>query len=253
MQEHNFIPSVGVKSSDFWQEAEDLAKKHEGDQILMYMGLMLEKARQAKKPVHREDFQKHGKTIELFDGVDTWFDRITSYGKAQKVNVEHYLISSGNAEIIMGTPIHKFFKRIYASKYAFNENDVADWPALAINYTTKTQYLFRINKGYLDLTDDKNINKYVAKSKRPVPFENIIYLGDGPTDVPCFRLVKDQGGLSIAVYRPRHSKAKAEQCKKDGRVDVVVPADYQEGNKLDTVIKARIDLVSATKKFTSEL
>lgn len=213
MQEHHFIPRVGMNTKAFWREVRETAEKHQADQILVYMNLMRKKAAEAGVPFRRADFKAHGAELTLFPGVLDWFDRITEFGRDHEVKVEHYLITSGNEEIVAGTPIAGKFKKIFASKYMFDENDVATWPALAINYTTKTQYLFRINKGALDVTDDKAVNAFVPKQDRPVPFENMVFIGDGATDVPCFRLVKEQGGLSVAVYKPntKGARAKAQQ------------------------------------------
>ena len=254
MQDNHFLPAVEKKPDDFWKEVKDLSDKHEGDNILMYMRHMLKKASQAEVSVRRSDFSQHGESIDLFEGVEEWFNRIRDYGKDRWINVEHYLVSSGNAEIIRGTRIAEFFSQIYASKYAFDENDVAVWPALAINYTTKTQYLFRINKGCHDLTDNESVNKFVPKSERPVPFENMIYIGDGLTDVPCFRLVRDQGGLSIAVYKPNTKGAqdKARIYLEDGRVQKVCQANYQEGSDLDKTIKSFIRVVEARTELHRE-
>ena len=250
MQERQFIPDIGMQTHDFWEEVNQLAESQQADPILMYMYLMLDKAKAAKLSVRSEDFKERGATVEFFEGVEGWFDRINEYGKSKHVNIEHYTVSSGNAEIIEGTRIASRFKRIYASKFIFDENDVACWPALAINYTTKTQFLFRINKGAHDLSDDKEINEFVEMQDRPIPFENMIYIGDGETDVPCFRLVKDLGGLSIAVFRPNTKGAReaASKFRQQGRVHCVVPAVYRDGGKLDGVVKANIDLVAARLK-----
>ena len=245
MQEHQFIPDVGMKRWDFWSEVKDFARKHDADETLVYMHLMLEKAR-GKLSIRREDFQNKGKDIKLFNGVAEWFSRLNSYSKSRGLGIEHYIISSGNAEIIEGNAIASEFKRIYASRFIFDPSGVAIWPAQAVNYTTKTQYLFRINKGAHVLTDNAKINDFVLPDERPVPFENIIYFGDGSTDIPCFRLVKDLGGLSIAVHKghDRNARTNAEKLRTDGRVHIIAPADYAEGRKLDRVVKARIDFVA---------
>ena len=246
LQENSFIPDVGMKPSDFWDEVDQRAKAEQADRILMYMFLMLDKAKSGKIPVHPEDFKKRGAEVMFFAGVEDWFDRITAYGKSQRVNVEHYIVSSGNAEIIQGTTISSKFKYIYASKFMFDENGVACWPALAVNFTTKTQFLFRINKGSHDISDERAINKFVEMKDRPVPFPNIVYVGDGETDVPCFRLVKDLGGLSIVVFRPRNKSArdKANNLIRDGRAHCLAPADYRDDKELDRIVKAQIDLVA---------
>ena len=247
MQERQFLPEIGIMPKKFWAEVRNLTKKHQADDVLVYMGLMLRKAAAAGVPVRKEDFEKRGEAIKLFEGVEKWFDRITEYGRNNDVRIEHYLVSSGNAEIVAGTPIASKFAQVYASKFMFDENGVAAWPALAVNYTTKTQYLFRINKGAHDLSDNSKINEFREKRDRPVPFENMVFIGDGPTDVPCFRLVKDQGGLSIAVFKPKtpNARGKADKFKTEGRVHYVVPAIYTEDSKLDRVIKASIDSIAS--------
>ncbi|WP_295947711.1 HAD family hydrolase [uncultured Bartonella sp.] len=247
MQEAQFLPNIGMKPKDFWEEVNQLAKENQGDNVLIYMSRMLRKAEAAEVPVRCEDFKKLGEAVKLFNGVESWFQRINIYGKSKGVDVKHYLLSSGNYEIIAGTAIAKEFTEIYASKFLFDANGVAFSPALAVNYTTKTQYLFRINKGAFDLSDDVKVNQYVNKADRPVPFENMVYIGDGTTDVPCFRLVKDQGGLSIAVYKANKNGAHETASKyiDDGRVQCVLPANYSEGSKLEEVIKANIDVVAA--------
>ncbi len=243
MQEHSFIPEIGMSKEDFWKEVRSLAKQHEADNILIYMGLMLEKARSARVTVRKSDFAKRGKGLPLYDGVTDWFKRINVYGRSGGVEVEHYIISSGIREIVRGTPIAKEFRAIFASSFWYDHHGVAQWPALALNYTTKTQYLFRINKGSLDVHDHSIINKFVPKGERRVPFENMVFIGDGETDIPCFRLVRDQGGNSIAVYKPHvaPAKQKAERLVKEGRVSFVAPADYREGLSLDRIVKAIID------------
>jgi len=253
MQEHQFLPDIGMTAKAFWNEVHEMAKKHQADEVLVYMNLMLKKASTHYVPVRREDFKARGRSITLFEGVTDWFKRITSYAKSNGLDLKHYLISSGNEEIFAGTPIAKCFEGVFASKYIFDANGVAQWPALAINYTTKTQYLFRINKGVTDISDNAAVNKFVPKDARSVPFENMMFIGDGATDIPCFRLVKEQGGLSVAVYTPnkRQGKSKAEQYLADGRVHCFVPANYRDGSVLDKIIKARIDEISARYKCES--
>jgi hypothetical protein len=255
MQEHQFLPDIGMTPTEFWTEVKTLTKKHQADEVLIYMNLMLEKARGKHAPVRRDDFKARGKHIELFEGVDTWFDGINAYARSKSVAVQHYLLSSGNEEILAGTPIASEFTKIYASKFFFDENGVAIWPALAVNYTTKTQYLFRINKDAHDLSDNSKVNQFVEKRNRVVPFENMVYIGDGATDIPCFRLMKEQGGLSLAVYAPKKkgAKAKADKYLKDGRVHAVVAAVYSQGGELYHMIRAFIDTVAARADLAAVL
>lgn len=248
MQNYDFIPALGMKPHTFWSEVKRLAKGQQGDEILIYMGQMLRKADAEDVRVTREAIEKFGSTVSLFDGVQEWFPRINEYARKHEVRVEHFIISSGLREMIAGSPISKYFKAIFASGYWYDQNDVARFPAMAVNYTTKTQYLFRINKGNLDVWDHSRINQYVAPNDRPVPFTNMIFIGDGETDIPCFRLVKDQGGHSIAVYQPRaRSKGKrdAERLIDQGRVHFAFPANYKQGSALESAVKRIIDKISA--------
>ena len=244
MQESQFIPNIGMTPVEFWREVDALAEENHADGILAYMFVMLEKSKASGIPVRREDLVARSRGIEFFPGVLEWFARIDSYGHCKGVRVEHFVISSGNSEIIEGTPIAGNFSRIYASKFLYDVNGYAVWPAVAINFTTKTQYLFRINKGAHDWQDSSIINKYVPQNERPIPFENMIYIGDGETDVPCFRLVRDLGGLSIAVYADG-AYEQAEQYRSEGRVNCVTPAEYTENSHLDCTVRSYINLVAA--------
>lgn len=253
MQEHRFLKEIGISPKKFWGDVNALAKSEGADQVLIYMREMLLKAKAKSFPVRQEKFKEMGRKIKLFDGVESWFKRIKTYAQSKNIHLDHILISSGNAEIFAGTPIYAEFSEVYASKFLFDYEGRAVWPALAINYTTKTQYLFRINKGVHDLSDDSKVNEFVPKAERPVPFENMIYIGDGATDIPCFRLVKEQGGLSIAVFKTKtkDARGKAEIYQEQERVQAIAPADYTEGSKLDRLIKARIDYVAAREEMTS--
>lgn len=255
MQEHQFIPKIGMKAKAFWAEVRAFAEAHEADPVLAYMNMMLMKAAEAMVPVRRADFIAQGNGLKLFEGVEDWFARINAYGAERGVKVKHYIISSGNEEIIAGTAIADRFTQIFASKFLFDRRGLAQWPALAINYTTKTQYLFRINKGVSDVTDNAAVNEYVEQADRPVPFPNMVFIGDGATDVPAFRLVKEQGGLSIAVFAPaaRGGRKEATRFLNEGRVNCVAPADYTEDAVLDRVIKANIELVAARHALSARL
>lgn len=253
MQEHSFIPDIGMKPDAFWKESDLLAKEHKADSVLTYMNLMLKKAKGANKPVRKSDFKNHGKSIKLFEGIDKWFERINQYGIDLDLKVEHYIISSGLREMIEGTSIVHYFKNIYASSFKYDENGAAEWPALAINYTTKTQYLFRINKGVPDVSENKLINEFVPMKERPIPFERIIFIGDGETDIPCFSLVKRQGGHSIAVYKPKTSGAKDKAVKliSEGRVNFIAPATYGPNDEIDKMVKAILTKISADCQLES--
>jgi len=234
MQEYSFIPKLGMESNEFWSEVNVLAQQEGMDRILAYMYHMIRKAQDKRIPIRRSDFQEAGDYVELFKGVETFFERMNAYGESLGLKIEHYIISSGLKEIIEGTKIANQFERIYACEFHYDENGVADWPTLSVNYTNKTQFLFRINKGVLDLYEDEQLNEFKEDRDRRIPFRNMIYLGDGLTDVPCMKLVKVNGGQSIAVYT---QKDKVEKLLHDRRVDFITPANYEEGSELDCLIK----------------
>ena len=251
MQEYGFIPSVNMRPEEFWAEADALAKKNKMDSVLAYMYLMLDKSRQAKKPVRRRDIVKLGASLELNRGVETWFGRVGRFAHESGLKAEHYVISSGLREIIEGCAIYKKFRDVFACEFFYDENGVACWPKNVVNYTTKTQFLFRINKGVLDLSDDAGLNRYAPEETRPVPFSNMIYIGDGFTDVPCMRLVKTNGGYSVAVYA-NGKKGVADRLLADGRVNFTAPADYREGGELENTVRDIISRVAATDRLVKK-
>lgn len=248
MQEFSFIPTLGMSKKKFWAEVKALEKKTHADEVLAYMQHMLKKAKERDVKLSRKSFADHGRAVRLFPGVENWFPRIDKYARKSGLEPYHFIISSGLKEMIEATKIAPCFKKIYACYFAYTADDVAEWPAMAINYTTKTQYLFRINKWRLKETDKEGINRWTVRATRPVPFSRMIYFGDGDTDIPCMRLVKDQGGCAIAIYRRHHPKSKNKCTKlvKDLRADVACQADYNRGSTLEKVVKSRIDFVAAS-------
>ena len=243
MQNYKLIPNLGIKAPKFWKETNDFAIKNNMDGVLAYMYMILKKSAEQGKPLKRDDFKACGKDIEFYPGVLDWFKNINDFGFEQGVRVEHYIISSGLKEMIEGSPIYDNFKRVYACEFLYDENDVACWPSLAVNYTGKTQFLFRINKQCLDVYDDIGINKVIPREERLVPFRNMIYIGDGISDVPCMQLVKSNGGYSVGVYA-ECSPNKCKELISDQRVDYIFKADYREGSDLDICIKGIIKNMS---------
>ena len=236
MQEYSLIPALGYEEPvDFWKEVTVFTKENNMDPISAYLYLLAHKFQEQGIPLKKEMFEPLGSTIELFKGVDTWFERINAFGQLLGLQVEHYIISSGMQEIIQSTSIAEKFKHIYACRYFYGEDGTAEWPARIVNYTTKTQYIFRINKGVLDENDDSSLNRYVAQNDRPVPFERMVYIADGLTDVPCMRLVKEYGGKSIAVYDKKDTVAR--QLMADGRVNFMVKADYSGGSDMEKLMQ----------------
>ncbi len=241
IQEHSFIPDIGMTREEFWEEVGQRTRDEDADEILVYMHLMLERARSKGIDVTADMLQEHGRQAELFDGLTdrSWFIRLTKHAAAQGLALEHYIISSGIHEMIRGCPIYDAFTRVFASKFIYEDGKAA-WPGVAINYTTKTQYLFRVNKGIQNTWNDKDLNAYTPEEKRPIPFSRIIFLGDGDTDIPAMKMLTYQGGHSIAVYDPKRDDrdlSKIYGLISDDRVNFVAPADYSEDSPIDIIVK----------------
>jgi phosphoserine phosphatase len=252
MQEFGFIEAIGKSSKEFWTENTQMAQTTDGDQILTYMYLMLQKANAQSVSLKRESFQNFGKKIELFNGVQQWFKLVNDYGYKIGIEIEHYINSSGLIEMVEGTPIAKEFKKIYACSYLYDVDGKAIWPAVAVNYTTKTQFLFKINKGIDSIYDNKKVNEFIDKDKRRIPFSRMVYFGDGETDIPCMKLVKEQGGHSIAVYKPRKPDKKkiSEKLIADNRVNFACPADYAADSEIHKVVTTILDKIKADFDFS---
>ena len=247
MQEFGFIQAIGKKPQEFWQESDEIAVGQDASNILSYMKLMFDEAKGAGIKLRRSDFKKFGKSIELFDGVLEWFDLINAYGRSKGGRVEHYINSSGLAEMIEGTPIAKKFKRIFACSFLYNKDGEAEWPGVAVDYTAKTQFLFKINKGILSIRDNKLVNESQAEENKRIPFPHMIYFGDGETDVPCMKIVKMFGGHSIAVYNQKnsHKKEVAKTLFRQGRVNFTTPAVYTKESRTYEIVCAIIDKIKA--------
>ena len=236
MQNYAFIPSLGMAPAEFWELANGFGRRNRIDGILAYMYTMIQESKRKNILFTRQDLVEKGKSIVLFPGVQDWFRRINEFGAAQGVQVEHYIISSGLREIIEGSTIRDVFKEIYASEFYYDENGVPVWPKLAVNFTAKTQFVYRINKGVLDVSDDKTLNDSMPDDSKRVPFHNMIYVGDGLSDVPCMKMMRAYGGQAIAVYQ-ESNRMGVEDLMAKGRVDFIFKADYSEGTALDLTVK----------------
>ena len=248
MQAQGYIQSVGYDVQKFWDESNDLAKANDMDNNLAYMWKMVQES-EGRMVFNKEKLAEYGARVKLFDGVEDWFERIRAYGKTRNVIVEHYIISSGLKEMIEGTKMARAgaFEKIYASSFYFNDRGVAKWPAQVINYTSKTQFLFRIEKGVLDI-NDPGVNAYFSPEEIRVPFRNMVYIGDSDTDIPCMKLVNTYGGHSIGVYAPAtQNKKKVYKMMHDKRIRYYAPADYTERSELDLLVKAIIDKTAANE------
>ena len=255
MQEYTVLPKMGIAPRDFWQAVNEDAIATQSDTMLVYMRHILEAIENHNLHVERADFAKMASAIQYFPGVATWFARVDAYVRkksAGRVKLNHYLISAGQKEILDGVSIRKHFKRIYASEYHFNHHGVATFPKLLVTDTLKTQFLFRINKGREDIAE--SINDHMPEEERPIPFPNMIYVGDGMTDVPSMALTKKNGGHTVAVYGDEDARGKSICVKllDAGRVDYIAQADYRRGSKLSRRVELLLDAIVADIAYRRE-
>lgn len=251
MQDYAFIPSLGMTPAEFWAEANGFGRENRMDGVLAYMHTMIREAEKKNLPFTRADLVEKGRGIVLFPGVADWFSRINAYGAEQGVAVEHYVISSGLREIIEGSSISGEFKEIYASEFYYYETGKPVWPKLAVNFTAKTQFVYRINKGVLDVSNDRDLNASMPDDSKRVPFTNMIYMGDGLSDVPCMKMMRSYGGQAIAVYQ-ESNRPGVEDLLAKGRVDFMFPADYSAGTALEATVKNIIRRMAITDRLTEE-
>jgi len=252
MQEFDFLKEIGINDKDvFWKEADDLVVKHNASNILCYMKLMIDKSRAAGRSIRRQAFVNYGKSVELYPGVEAWFDEIELLAQKYNVIVEHYINSSGLKEMIEGTKIASKFKQIYACSFMYNVDEIAEWPAVAVDFTTKTQFLFMINKGIANISENYRVNEYKPDEERPIPFRHMIYFGDGATDIPCMRMVKQNGGNSIAIYNPKDEKkmALAKRLIHENRVNFACAADYSKNKEIYTIVESILSQIKSNFDF----
>lgn len=251
MRAQGYIQSVGYDVAQFWKDTNDLAEQNDMDVNLAYMFKMVQEA-EGKLIFNKDKLAEYGSKVKVFPGVETWFERIREYGRQKGVIVEHYIISSGLKEMIEGTAMADSFTRIYANSFFYNEKGIAQWPAFVVNYTNKTQFLFRIEKGVLDI-NDPGVNEFYKPEDLRVPFRNMVYIGDSDTDIPCMRLVNSLGGHSIGVYDPgTGDKTKVYKMIRDNRIKFFAAADYNEGTEIDELVKAIIDRTAVNEKLEAE-
>jgi 2-hydroxy-3-keto-5-methylthiopentenyl-1-phosphate phosphatase len=249
MQAFSFIPNLGLTTSEFWAKCGQFSKTTGTDSILSYLRVMMDECKEKNIPLTRAYLNSLGKDIKYFDGVTTWFKRLNAYAEERGIQLEHYIISSGLREMIEGTEIAGEFEKIYASSFFYDDDGVAVWPAQVVNFTNKTQFLFRISKGVLGINDD-GVNDYFAPDEMRVPFRNMVYIGDSDTDIPCMKLVNSYGGHSIGVYDPdTENKARVQKMMRENRIRYYAPADYTEGSELDRLLQMVLDKTAAAEKL----
>lgn len=251
MQEFGFIQAIGQTPEEFWSKSNGLAIGQDASDILAYMKLMVDEAKKNNIKLTRENFKKYGEDIKLYEGVREWFRNINEYGQKHGVIVEHYINSSGLTEIIDGSPIAREFKHIFAGSFLYNDKGEAEWPGIAVDYTAKTQYLFKIQKGIFSSRDATKVNESLADESKRIPFTNMIYFGDGETDVPSMKLVTMFGGNAIAVFDPSRPKKKesAQKLLRQGRVNFITPASYTKDSRTYRLVTAIIDKIKAENEL----
>lgn len=249
MQEYGFIQALGKSPEEFWHTSNSISEELEMNGVLAYMKIMIDEARKAGISLKRKSFVDFGRHIELYPGVKEWFAMVNRYGAERGVVVEHYIISSGMTELIEGSEIAHEFKKVFASSFLYDETGDAVWPAVAIDFTNKTQFLFKITKGIMDIADNRKVNRQVPDEDKPVPFSNMIYVGDGETDIPCMKIVKMFGGNAIAVYNNDAKKDIAQLLLDQDRVNFMAPTDYTDSGVLFALVKGIIDKIKAESEY----
>ena len=251
MQNYAFIPSLNMTPSEFWAEANHFGKTNHMDGILAYMYSMIQLSAKQGKPLTRESLVDKGRSITLFEGVEDWFARMNAYAQSQGVVLEHYVLSSGLCEIIEGSCIYPHFKKVFASEFYYDQTGAPIWPKLAVNFTAKTQFVYRINKGVLDVSNDKDLNDSMPDESKRIPFTNMIYVGDGLSDVPCMKMMRSYGGQAIAVYQEA-SRQGVEDLLTKGRVDYIFPADYRQGTAFEQTVEQIISNMAIVHRLQME-
>ena len=251
MQDYTFIPSLGYTPAEFWQIANSFGWGNHMDGLLAYMYTMIDECRKKGIRLERDYLVKCGNAIQLFPGVREWFGRINAFGGSLGVEVEHYVLSSGLKEIIEGSGVAHEFREIYACEFLYGADGLAMWPKLDVNFTNKTQFVYRINKGVLDVANDRDLNASMPDDSKRIPFTSMIYVGDGLSDVPCMKMMRSYGGQAVAVYQ-ESNRAGVEDLLRNGRVDFIFPADYREGTGLDETMKNILRRIAITEALSEE-
>ncbi|MDD4839742.1 MAG: HAD family hydrolase [Clostridia bacterium] len=256
MQEFAFIPRLGYTADEFWARTNRYHCERAMDKILAALFSMFTESKDKGFPITAQNLKEAGEKVKLFNGLDTWFDNINIYAASIGIKVEHYIISAGIKEMIEGTSIAKNFKYIYASSFLYDENGEAVWPKQVVNDIMKTQILYRINKGCL-AENDERVNDFLPRDERRVRFENLIFIGDSETDIPCMSVTQEKGGFAIGVYNPEDVlRGKVVPLLKDKRIGFFAPADYSKGKELYNIVKkclARVHAEADLERITKSL
>jgi hypothetical protein len=246
MQEEAIFPQFGIHADRFWKQCQALVREQNYDNELAYMKVLLDTL-EMDRPTN-EELRKLGAKLNFYPGLPEMFEEfqtelLSPEHKAYGITVEHYIVSSGLKVLLEGSRLAPYVKAIFGCEFGEDAQGRITFPKRAISHTQKTQFLFRINKGMLDLSED--VNDHMAPDLRPIPFPNMVYIGDGPTDVPCFTVMQRNGGKAIAVYNPndptRSSFKKCYQLSAHAeRVKNIAPSDFRQGSHLRFLIEEMV-------------
>ena len=246
MQEFGLVQALGMTADEFWAKNKENMKKTGTAPVLSYTRLIIDECERRGIKLTRKFLNECGKNIEYFSGVKTWFKRLNEYAASRGILLEHYIISSGNKEILEGSEIYREFKDVFGCEYLFDKNGVAYWMKNIVDFTLKTQYLFKINKGVTGKDDSSKVNERIEN--KHIEFRNMIYIGDGYTDIPCMTLVKEKGGTSISVYTDEQKQI-SDGLVRDDRVNYACKADYSAGSEMDKLLKLILDSIALREKL----
>ena len=256
MQEYDFLKAIGITDpSKFWNANTAFKKHHDASEVLSYMRLMLDESQKHNIPIKRGVFSEYGATLPLHRGVEKWFDLINEVGTLMGFQIKHYINSSGLQEIIEGTSIYPKFEAVYACRYMYNDKEEAIWPAVAVDFTQKTQFMYMIHKGVKKVSDNNDINKHIDEEEKPMPFHHMIYLGDGLTDIPCMKMLKQYGGHSIAIYQEEKEQQKNQKphtiCDLVERniCDFACEANYEKNGPIYSIVVSILEKIASQDKY----
>ena len=245
MQDQTILPHAGIDPGEFWKSCTTLIEQEGYEQELAYMRRMLDY--EAIRSLSNQDLQRMGAQLTFFPGVPECFGELNDILRQpqyqeRRICLEHYVVSSGLKAILDGSAIAKWTKAMWGCEFAEADGHIS-FPKRTVSHTQKTQYLFRVNKALLNVA--QNVNDHMPEEKRPVPFQHMMYVGDGPTDVPCFTVIKKNGGLAVAVYNPDDATRRSFKKSYDlmlhaDRVHCMAPADYRKGSQLRLILEQRL-------------
>lgn len=254
MQEDTIFRAYGIDKKQLWAKSDRLVARGY-ERTLAYLKLLIDDEAFRKKPLRRQTLRRLARHIQYFPGVPGYFERINRFvarhpaAREWGIGLEHYVVSSGMKEILEGARIYRFFKKVYACEYDYDEKGPL-FPKLVINDTNKTQFLFRINKGKLELHE--NINTHMPEKDRRIPFRNMVYIGDSFTDIPSMTLVQRSGGHAIAVFNPlREVTEGVKAMVMEGRVDHFAPADFRKDSFLVRIIQRTLEKIIHTIAYVA--